>query len=100
MEERPSWDKSIIPNITTWRRSVELGYIPKERAKEFIEKGIEDYLKRKRISKKKLTNLYNNLPSFISEELKEEVRERAGIEEEFKIEKPKRRSQMTIDEFL
>ena len=70
------WDKSIVPNIYLWADAVYYGYIPEEDAKDFIEQKVKEYIGKKRISKKRLTELYYQLPDFVSTELKEEIRKR------------------------
>ena len=102
LKKQQPWDKSIVPNMSYWKKSVELEYIPKGIAKEFFENEIKKYLKQKRISKKKLTDLYNHLLSYkenykinlVSEELKEEIRKRAGIEK--KVYQPTKTQSKTI----
>ena len=98
LSEHPKWDKSIVPHISSWGTAVQLGYVPEDIAKEFIENKIKKYLERKRVSKQCLRKLYPWLPNFISDELKDEIRARAEIElEPEKAPKPEPTQKSLLD---
>jgi len=101
LSEQQKWDKSLVPNISTWDGAVQLGYVSENTAKEFIEGRIQKYLERKRVSKKRLCELYERLPHFISEELKEEIRARAEIKLELeKAPKPEPTAQKSLLDYF